>query len=280
MNTNDNSQIIEAAVAFALEEDLGMGDVTSETILPEDLACHGRFVAKQTGVIAGLVVAQAAFHALDATIRFQPTVKDGDIVEVGTVIAQVSGRGRAILGAERVALNFLQRMSGVATATRAYVDAIAGTPAVILDTRKTVPGLRFFDKWAVVLGGGRNHRYGLFDMALIKENHIVAAGGITAAVGRVRNNDAEGRPIEVEVTNLAELEEALVLDVDRIMLDNMSLAEMREAVLITNGRTPLEASGNVNLQTVTDIAATGVDCISVGSLTHSVMALDISLLLD
>ena len=280
MNTNIDFDMIGAAVAVALEEDLGAGDVTSETILPADLTCSGRFIAKQDGVVAGLEVAKAAFHYLDVTIRFQTLVKDGDRVEKGDTIALVSGRGRAVLGAERVALNFLQRMSGIATATRACVDAVADTDAVILDTRKTVPGLRYFDKWAVVQGGGRNHRYGLFDMALIKENHILAAGGITAAVNRVRANDPDGRPIEVEVTNLDELREALTLDVDRIMLDNMSLAEMGEAVAVTDGRTPLEASGNVNLQTVAGIAATGVDCISVGSLTHSVMAMDISLLLE
>ena len=171
-------------------------------------------------------------------------------------------------------------MSGIATLTQQFVQAVSGTQAVILDTRKTVPGLRLLDKWAVRLGGGQNHRIGLYDMALIKDNHITAAGSITAAVERVRAYDSEHRPIEVEVKNLTELQEALTLKVERIMLDNMSLAQMREAVTITNGATPLEASGNVNLNTVADIARTGVDYISVGQLTHSVQALDITFLLS
>jgi len=188
----------------------------------------------------------------------------------------VEGSARALLIGERVALNFLQRMSGIATATSHYVAAVAGTKARILDTRKTVPGLRLLDKWAVVLGGGHNHRIGLYDMAMIKDNHIAAAGGITAAVERVRGQWGHQVPVEVEVSNLAQLDEALKLDVDQIMLDNMGLDAMAEAVTITNDRIPLEASGNVSLETVAAIAATGVDYISVGKLTHSVEALDIS----
>lgn len=270
----------ENIIRAALEEDIGAGDVTSDAILPSDLECTGQLVAKEDGVIAGLEIASMTFFAVDENILFEELVRDGDKVTAGTIIANIEGNGRAILGAERVALNFLQRMSGIATLTNQYVQAVVGYQAVILDTRKTAPGLRILDKLAVRLGGGRNHRFGLHDMVLIKENHITAAGNITAAVARVRTYDRQRRPIEVEVTNLAELQEALSLNVDRIMLDNMDLDQMREAVAVANGKTPLEASGNVNLRTVAAIAATGVDYISVGSLTHSVKALDISLLLQ
>jgi nicotinate-nucleotide pyrophosphorylase (carboxylating) len=204
-------------------------------------------------------------------------VADGDWVEARQKFGTVRGPGRALLTGERVALNFMQRMSGIATMTRRFVDAVAGTNAVILDTRKTAPGLRVLDKWAVRLGGGQNHRIGLYDMAMIKDNHIAAVGGIAEAVRRVRAGDARGRPIEVEVTTLDQLREALAQPIDRILLDNMSLPQMREAVQIAAGRIPLEASGNVNLDTVAAIAATGVDYISSGALTHSVRALDISL---
>jgi nicotinate-nucleotide pyrophosphorylase (carboxylating) len=195
------------------------------------------------------------------------------------VVAIVRGSGRAILTGERTALNLMQRMSGIATQTRQFVDAVAGTQAVILDTRKTVPGLRVLDKWAVRMGGGQNHRFGLYDMAMIKDNHIATVGGLGEAVERIRSGGANV-PIEVEVTNIEQLQEALSLPVDRIMLDNMNLDEMREAVAITAGRIPLEASGNVSLQTVAAIASTGVDYISSGALTHSVTALDISLELE
>ena len=265
-------------IRLALEEDIGSGDITSTSIFPPAQQASGRLAAKADGVIAGLAVAEAVFQAVDPTITFDPAISDGQQVKAGTTIARFAGPVRGLLAGERLALNFLQRMSGIATLTRQYVEAVAGTGAVILDTRKTVPGLRHFDKTAVVLGGGQNHRMGLYDMALIKENHIRAAGGITAAVNRVREKSAV--PIEVEVTTLEELREALNLNLDRIMLDNMSLPMMREAVAITNGRTPLEASGNVTLQTVRAIAKTGVDFISSGSLTHSVKALDISMLFD
>lgn len=270
----------ENIIRAALDEDLGAGDVTSDAILPSELECTGQLVAKEVGVIAGLEIASMTFFAVDENILFEELVRDGDKVTAGTIIANIEGNGRAILGAERVALNFLQRMSGIATLTNQYVQAVGDYKAMILDTRKTVPGLRILDKLAVRLGSGRNHRFGLYDMVLIKENHITAAGGITAAVARVRTYDRQRRPIEVEVTNLNELQEALSLNVDRIMLDNMDLEQMHEAVALANGKTPLEASGNVNLQTVAAIAATGVDYISVGSLTHSVKALDISLLLQ
>ena len=261
----------------ALDEDAGdRGDVTTLATIPADLHYTGTMLAKAPGVVAGLIVAQQSFWQVDPTIEFTPIVEDGTPVEPGMHIATVRGSARALLISERIALNFLQRMSGIATATSRYVAAVAGTRARILDTRKTVPGLRLLDKWAVVLGGGHNHRIGLYDMAMIKDNHIAAAGGITAAVNRVRGQWGHQLPVEVEVGNLEQLAEALTLDVDQIMLDNMGLAAMAEAVAMTAGRIPLEASGNVSLETVAAIAATGVDYISVGKLTHSVEALDIS----
>ena len=292
---------IQAIVERALAEDVGSGDVTSQWILPPEIGVHGRLLAKAQGVLAGLEVARQVFRQVDERIAFQAHIKDGDVISKGDVVATVEGPAASILTAERTALNFLQRMSGIATLTRRYVEAVAGTRAVILDTRKTAPGLRLLDKWAVRLGGGQNHRLGLYDMVLIKDNHIAAAGGIAQAVERVRQMNrqglcpepfdyaqdvrveglgperVEGLAVEVEVKSLAELEEALPLSVDRIMLDNMDLDEMRQAVEMTAGLVPLEASGNVTLENVAAIAATGVDYISVGALTHSVKALDISL---
>jgi len=278
--TNDILNQIKPILQNALAEDIGDGDVTTNCIVPPDATLTGQFIAKTDGILAGLAVAQLTFALLDDHVSFTLFCSDSDYANKRAVIATVSGPGRALLGGERVALNLLQRMSGIATMTRHFVDAVAGTNAIILDTRKTAPGLRLLDKWAVELGGGQNHRFGLYDMVMIKDNHIAAAGGITEAVKRVRAGDERHRPIEVEVKNLAELRETLELAVDRILLDNMSLDEMRQAVEIANRRTPLEASGNVNLETVADIAATGVDFISVGALTHSVRAMDISLLLQ
>ncbi len=268
---------IQAIVQRALAEDIGSGDVTSQWILPPEMRVRGCFLAKAQGVLAGLDVACQVFRQVDERIIFQARLKDGDLISKGDIVATVEGSAVGILTAERTALNFLQRMSGIATLTRRYVEAVAGTRAVILDTRKTAPGLRLLDKWAVRLGGGQNHRLGLYDMVLIKDNHIAAAGSITRAVERVRRRNRLGLAVEVEVKSLAELEEALALNVDRIMLDNMDLDEMRQAVEMTAGRVPLEASGNVTLENVAAIAATGVDYISVGALTHSVKALDISL---
>ena len=271
---------VKSIVRRALKEDIGEGDVTSRCTVPPRALLTGRFIAKEAGIVAGLEVARLTFSLLDERVELTSHVADGNPATVGKVIATVSGPGRALLGGERVALNFLQRMSGIATLTRRFVTAVQGTPAVILDTRKTAPGLRLLDKWAVRLGGGQNHRFGLYDMVLIKDNHIAAVGGITQAAARVRAGDRQRRPIEVEVKTMAELQEALELEVDRIMLDNMSLVEMREAVRLTGGRVPLEASGNVTLENVAAVAATGVNYISVGALTHSVRALDISLLLE
>ncbi len=274
-----DSQKLELIIKNALKEDIGDGDITTNSIVHSDTILHGRFIAKADGVVAGLDTARTAFTLLSDNTVFTSFITDGDYVKDRTVIAEVRGPGRALLSAERVALNFLQRMSGIATLTREFVEAVSETKAVILDTRKTVPGLRLLDKRAVELGGGRNHRFGLFDMAMVKENHITAAGGITSAVNQLRKQDQRHRPIEVEVKSLEELREALILGVDRILLDNMSPKLMSEAVKITHGSIPLEASGNVNLDSVAEIAATGVDFISVGALTHSVTAMDISLLL-
>ena len=277
---NDTLNQIKPIIKNALIEDVGDGDVTTDCIVPSEVMLEGRFIAKATGVIAGLVVVELTFTLIDPRVQFTSRLADGDPVETGTVIATASGPGQALLSGERVALNLLQRMSGIATLTHQFVKAVSGTKAIILDTRKTVPGLRPLDKWAVRLGGGQNHRFGLYDMVLIKDNHIAAAGSITEAVARVCAGDRQGRAIEVEVKTLTELRETLSMEVDRIMLDNMSLVEMGEAVRIANGRTPLEASGNVTLDNVTTIATTGVDYISTGLLTHSVQALDISLLLN
>lgn len=271
---------IEKSIREALAEDIGRGDVTTLAIVAEDRLMHGRFLAKTPGVIAGLDVARQVFALLDERVQFNALTADGDWVERGQLIATIDGPARALLSGERTALNFLQRMSGIATLTRQFVEAVAGTKAIILDTRKTAPGLRTADKLAVQLGGGQNHRFGLFDMALIKDNHIAAVqGDLAEAVRRVKTYAPEV-PVEIEVATLAQLQTALTLPVERIMLDNMSLEQMREAVRVTDGRIPLEASGNVNLETVRAIAETGVDYISVGALTHSVKALDISLELD
>ena len=271
---------IHKIIQRALDEDIKDGDVTTLCTIPPDALLEGKFIAKEAGVIAGLEVVERTFVLLDPQVQFLPHVADGDKVQSKQIIASIKGPVRAILSGERVALNFLQRMSGIATLTRQFVESVQGTSARILDTRKTVPGLRVFDKWAVKIGGGQNHRIGLYDMVLIKDNHIAAAGSITKTVEQVRAKDEKKLDIEVEVKNLSELREALGLKVDRILLDNMSPNEMREAVKISNGSVPLEASGNVSLENVAEIATTGVDYISVGKLTHSVNALDISLLLS
>ena len=266
-------------VRKALNEDIGSGDVTTDCTIPEDQTISARLIAKGNGIIAGLEVFAACFKELNTNIQIEFLKNDGQAVEAGETIAVLSGLARPILTAERVALNFLQRMSGIATVTNQMARQVKGTKAKILDTRKTAPGLRYFDKWAVRIGGGQNHRFGLFDMVLIKDNHIAASGGIKQAVERVRQCDRQQRLIEVEVKNLEELQEAIEARVDRILLDNMDLETMQKAVEICQGRIPLEASGNVTLDTVRKIAETGVDFISVGSLTHSVKALDLSLII-
>jgi nicotinate-nucleotide pyrophosphorylase (carboxylating) len=252
-------------------------DITSASTVPAGSRLRGYIRAKANGVVAGLPIAQVVFGIVDPAIIFRSALKDGELVMKGQIMAEVQGDGKGLLAAERTALNFLGRLSGIATMTRRFVEAVKGTKAVILDTRKTAPGLRYLDKYAVRMGGGQNHRAGLFDMVLIKDNHISAAGGITQAVNRVREFYNGHFPIEVEVRNLSELGEALKLQVDRIMLDNMDLDTMANAVQMTAGRIPLEASGNVNLNTVRPIAETGVDFISCGALTHSAPVLDISM---
>jgi nicotinate-nucleotide pyrophosphorylase (carboxylating) len=261
----------------ALEEDIGTGDVTTQSIVAPGLVLRGEFVGKERGVVAGLKVAQLVFQRVDERVAMSCLTRDGDVIEPGQTLARIEGPGSAILSGERVALNFLQRMSGIATMARRYVEAVRGTKAVILDTRKTAPGLRVLDKVAVRLGGAQNHRLGLYDMVLIKDNHIAAAGGISQAIERVRRTASKELAIEVEVTSLSQLEEALAGEPDRIMLDNMTLGEMRRAVDLAAGRVELEASGNVTLENLAEMAATGVDFVSVGALTHSVRALDISL---
>ncbi len=256
---------------------LASGDVTSKATLSPEARLAGRITAKAAGVVAGLPVAAAVWLVVDSALLFSPQAAEGDRVRPGQVLAEVTGPGAALLAGERTALNFLGRLSGIATLTRAFVDAVAGTRAVILDTRKTAPGARRLDKYAVKMGGAQNHRSGLYDMALVKDNHIDGAGGIGPAVARLREKYGAGFPIEVEVKNLDELAEALRLNLARIMLDNMDIAALRRAVEVTAGRTPLEASGNVSLATVRAIAETGVDFISVGALTHSAPALDVSL---
>jgi len=267
---------ILSSVERALVEDVGPGDATTEGIVPTGESLNGRIVAKESGVVAGLTVARAAFQLLDQQVDFAASVADGDVVEGGQTLAEIRGSARVILTAERTALNFLGRMSGIATRTRKFVEEIRGTNAKILDTRKTAPNLRASDKLAVRLGGGENHRFGLYDMILIKDNHIDFAGSITAAVSRARASNSS-LTIEVEARQLADVAEAIEAGVGWIMLDNMTLDEMQRAVVLNSGRAKLEASGNVSLDNVRQIAETGVDYISVGALTHSVQALDVSL---
>jgi len=268
---------IDDIVRRALDEDLP--DITSETIFEPGDRGRARFLVKEAGVIAGLALAEATFRAIERDASFEARAKDGDAVEPGVVVVEASAAVITLLAGERTALNLMQRASGIATATRRYVDAVRGTKAKIYDTRKTAPGLRALDKYAVRCGGGENHRIGLYDMFLIKNNHIDRAGSIHAAVERVRRRGLPQK-IMVEVRDLAELDEALALEPDFILLDNMPPAIMRQAVERVAGRVPLEASGGVTLETVREIAETGVDRISVGALTHSVKALDISMRIE
>jgi nicotinate-nucleotide pyrophosphorylase (carboxylating) len=263
----------------ALAEDLGWGDVTTSSILRGGEKGTAVVMAKDDLIVAGLGIFEATFHCLDPQLVVKKIKKDGNKAEKGETIAQIAGDLGNILRAERVALNILQRLCGITTATARYVEAVKGTKARIVDTRKTLPGFRVLDKYAVVVGGGHNHRFGLSDGILIKDNHIDAVGGITEAVGRCRARAHHLLKIEVECRNLDEVREALHAGADVLLLDNMSIAEMKKAVLLTNGKAILEASGNVTLDTVREIASTGVDLISVGAITHSVKAADISLLI-
>jgi len=277
--TTDSPLDISHCITRALEEDIGSGDVTTDSIVPAGALLRGRIIAKQDGIVAGLEVANEVFRALNKNIIFDAKVEDGSQVTKTTVLAELNGDARALLTGERTALNFLGRMSGIATLTRQFVDTVKTTNATILDTRKTAPGLRTLDKLAVRLGGGQNHRIGLFDMVLIKDNHIDFAGSITAAVERVRATGTT-LPIEVETRTLENVREALRLGVERILLDNMRPETMGEAVTIArqaNSRAKFEASGNVTLENVLEVARTGVDYISVGALTHSPRVFDVSL---
>lgn len=265
---------------FSLAEDIGIGDITTTFTIPKSKKAESIFLVKADGIISGLEVAEKVFRLLDKKIFFRKFVNDGDNVRSGTIVAIVSGNARAILSAERTALNFLQRMSGISTLTNKYVNEIKHTKAKILDTRKTAPGLRYFDKYAVRMGQGNNHRIGLFDMILIKDNHIAVSGSITNAVNSCRKYLSKNRKkilIEVETKNLLEVREALANNVDIVMLDNFSISQMKKAVDLISGKCKIEASGGINLKNVKKVAETGVDFISIGALTHSVKALDISL---
>lgn len=274
VNQQQEARLV-ALIDRALEEDIGTGDVTTNSIVGNQQTARAIWVAKQTGVVAGLDVAEAVFRRLDSEITWNPICKDGDKVKIGQILVEFEGNGRAILSGERVALNFAQRMSGIATKTAGMAEILGGTSTRTLDTRKTVPGLRLLDKFAVSIGGGLNHRIGLYDMALVKENHIRLAGGIQKAVDKIRSKYPEVR-IEVETTNLDEVEEALNSGADRIMLDNMDNETMHKAVVQIAGRAETEASGNMSANRLREVAKTGVDFISVGALTHSVEAFDIS----
>jgi nicotinate-nucleotide pyrophosphorylase (carboxylating) len=267
-------EIIDA-IRRALNEDIGAGDATSNSIVPPAATMHGQIIAKQNGIIAGLDVAQAVYEAFDPQVEFSPQAQESARITNRQIVAKIAGSARSLLTAERTALNFLGRMSGIATLTRSFVDAVTGTKAVILDTRKTAPGLRMVDKLAVARGGGQNHRIGLYDMILIKDNHIDFAGSLEEAVHRARAAHS-GLEIEVEARTLDQVETALKLNVERILLDNMPPELMAEAVRLTQGRAKLEASGNVSLTTVRRIAETGVDYISIGALTHSAKVFDLS----
>jgi nicotinate-nucleotide pyrophosphorylase (carboxylating) len=267
----------DAIVTRALDEDVGTGDITTRCTVDGGTPCKAEIVAKDTGVVAGISVAEAVFRRLDPDAAFASASHDGERVAPGKVILGIAGDAQAILVGERTALNFLQRMSGIATLTAQFVQVVTGTRACICDTRKTAPGLRVLDKYAVRMGGGKNHRFGLSDGVLIKDNHIRAAGGIVEAVRRARESAHHLLAIEVETQTAAQVEEAVEAGADVIMLDNMGLDDVREAVRFIAGRCRTEVSGNVNLTTVRAFAECGVDLISVGALTHSVSALDLSL---
>ena len=271
---------------WALEEDLGAGDCTSNSSVPEGLVHEGFILAKEEGVVAGIEVAREVFKRVDPEVVFEAKVVDGDAVSVGDVVIRIQGNARSILASERLALNFMQRMSGVATTTRKAMEVLAGTPTRVLDTRKTTPGLRAFEKWGVRLGGGVNHRMGLYDMILIKDNHVDYAGSMTAALAGVQAYFEGGEPrvpVVVEVRSMPELNEALAaseaegLKLERLLLDNFTPAQVEEAVVHVAGRLPLEASGGIELSNLRAYGEAGVDFVSMGALTHSVKSLDLSL---
>ena len=270
--------LVDKAVRAALAEDLGLqGDITTNATVPANVRAMAVIAARNDGVVAGLQLAEAAFRALDPNVEFEIKANDGTMVRSGENIAIISGHARALLTAERVALNYMGRLSGIATLTRRYVDAVSGTHVKIVDTRKTTPGLRAFEKYAVRCGGGQNHRTGLFDAILIKDNHIVAAGGLARAIESAQAAAGHMVKIEVEVDTLEQLEDVLKYKVDAVLLDNMTVAQLKAAVKAIAGRAIVEASGGVSLATVRGIAETGVDMISIGALTHSAPVLDLGL---
>ncbi len=266
----------QTLIELALKEDVGDGDITTDNIIPAETRRKAKMVAKADGIVAGLPVAEMVFRKLDPALRWNVLTPEGSKVKKGDVMVEFEGTYRALLTGERTALNFLQRMSGIATMSGKYADAVKDFKTVILDTRKTLPGFRMLDKYAVKTGGASNHRIGLYDMAMIKDNHIEVAGGITNAVNAVRSKIKTGIQIEVETTTLAQVQEALDAGADIIMLDNMDTETMRKSVELIAGRAKVEASGNMTLERLREVAATGVDFISIGALTHSVSALDIS----
>jgi len=270
--------LVEQAVATALEEDLGgVGDITTNAIIPPDAQGDASIIVRKPGVIAGLDLAAASFKSLDPDVRFTRIVEDGSKVETGATIARIAGKTRALLTGERTALNFFGRLSGIATLTAGYVAAVEGTHAKIVETRKTTPGLRALEKYAVRCGGGTNHRFGLYDAVLVKDNHIAAAGGLAEALNAVRTAVGHLVKIEVEVDTLDQLENVLRFPIDAVLLDNMDAGTLKRAIALVKGRVITEASGGVTLESVREIAKTGVDLISVGALTHSARSLDSSL---
>ncbi len=272
-----NNPQVDAIIELALNEDIGTGDITTLSTIPLDKTAFGRFIAKEDMIICGVDLAAYIFEKVDKSIEFTANVKDGDAVKKGDIIATVTGNAQNVLTGERTALNFMQRLTGISSYTKSAVDAVSGTNAKIADTRKTTPGLRVLEKYAVRVGGGTNHRFNLADGVLIKDNHIAVSGGITAAVSRARSIIPHTLKIEVEVENKDMLREALDAGADIIMLDNMTNDEMRECVEIAAGKALLEASGNMGEKNLREVAETGVDIISIGALTHTVRAADISL---
>ncbi len=271
------NSFIEKIINLALEEDLGTGDITTNSVVPLNTIIKGRFIAKDSGVICGLSVVKKVFELVDKGVEITVYIKDGDRVNSGDVIAEIEGLARGVLSGERVALNFMQHLSGIASETARLVSLIGGSSMKIVDTRKTTPGLRVLEKYAVKTGGGYNHRMNLSDGILIKDNHIKAAGGIKPAIDAARQNAPQTLKIEVETETLSQVQEALDAGADIIMLDNMDNQTMREAVNMVNGKALTEASGNMDQRNLLDVAQTGVDLVSMGALTHSVKAMDISL---
>ena len=272
-----NQFYVDDLIKSALKEDINYIDITTDNLIPQEQEGEARFLAKAEGVLCGIDVAIRVFTLIQPDFQYEVFIKDGEYVKKGDIIATVKGKTRTILKGERTALNLLQHMSGIATMTNKIVKIVEGTNASIADTRKTLPGLRPIQKYAVTVGGGKNHRYNLSDAAMLKDNHVDAGGGITGAVKKLRSKLGHMAKVELEVRNLDELKEALSVDVDVIMLDNMDNETMKKAVEITNGKALLEASGGITEETIRGVAETGVDIISIGALTHSVKAFDISL---